>query len=294
MLTKRVLLIQMTYPIDFSTFVFPNAILWDADLPSGLSITQVRLINPRYYYHNYNEFEAALLNQKISIVVVQMNFGFFYHLVRADISLINKMVTTFNLRTHYDLILLYSCAFKYLFKYTPETLNAIESEQSKVGLHNEKYVSLHVRSHISDGFISNPLHLKVPWSRMFECATLAAKTLEKKLNVSKVPVFLAADHKYVVDYAKEHYSKRVVLSQAPLYHIDSPAYTISTKYGLEYNEQGFIGILSDIEISARAAVLVQSSGSTMSELMGIAYFSGPNHNLHPFYFYENLSLCEMV
>ena len=178
------------------------------------------------------------------------------------------------------------------FKYTPETLEAIESAQSKLGLHNGKYVSLHVRSHIIDGFIPNPLHLKVPWSRMFECAVLAAQALEKKLNISRVSVFLAADHYHVVNYAKEYYGERIILSQAPMYHIDNPA---MSKHNFEYNEQGLIGILSDIEICARAAVLVQSSGSTLSELIGnIAQFYNPNHNLHPFDFYENLSYCKML
>ena len=295
MLTKRVLLIDITYPINFTTFILPNAILWDADLPSSVSIKRFYLINPKHYYLNYKKFEAALLDQSVNSIEVQMNFGFFYHLVSADNSLISKLIATFSLRTHHDLILLYSCAFKYLFKYKLKIFKAIELIQSKHGLHNGKYVSLHIRSRITDGFVLNPLHLKVPWSRMFECAILAAKAHEKKLNISRVPVFLAADHKRIVTYAKEHYSGRVVQSQAPVYHIDSPAYTITTKYGLEYNKQGFIGILSDIEISAGAAVLVQSSGSTMSELISsIAHFSRPNHNLHPFYFYENLSFCEMI
>lgn len=295
MLTKRVLLIDMTYPIDFGTYVLPNAILWDADLPSGLSIKQFYLIHSKSYYRNYKEFEASLLNPSISIVEVRMNFGFFYHLVSTDINLINKVISTFKLRMHNDFIILYGCAFKYLFKYTLETHEIINAMQSKLGLYNRKYVSLHVRSNIIDGFIPNPLHLEIPWSRMFECAVLAAQALEKKLNISKVPVFLATDHVHVVNYAKEHYGGRVILSQAPAYHIDSPAYKITTKYGLKYNEQGFIGILSDIEISARASVFVQSSGSTLSELMGsIAVFYEPNHNLHPFHFYENVSLCKMI
>ena len=291
MLTKRVLLIDMTYPVDLTTFVFPNAIQWSAELPSGLSIKQFYLIQSEHYYHNYNEFEASLLNLSISIIEVKMNFGLFFHLVTssADINLIDKMISTFNLRTHHDLIALYTCAFRYLFKYTPETLEAIESEQSRLGLNGE-YVSLHVRSHTIDGFLLNPLNLKIPWSRMFECAILAAQTLEKKLNISRVPIFLATDHYRVANYAKEYYGERIILSQAPMYHIDNQA---MAKHNFLYNEQGVIGVLSDIEICARAAVLVQSSSSTLSEVIGsIAHF--PNRNLHPFYFYENLSYCTMI
>ena len=295
MLTKRVLLIDMTYPLDINAFVFPNAIQWTSNVPSGLSIKQFNLIHAENYYHNYNELEESLLNPSVSVVEVKMNFGFFYHLVSADIKLINEMVSSFNLRTHYDLIALYGCAFKYLFKYIPETLEQIDMIQSKLGLHNGQYVSLHVRSHITDGFILNPLRLEVPWSPMFECAIMAARSLENNLKISRVPIFLAADHQRVINYAKEHYGGRIVLSQAPMYHIDFPPYAISTKSGLKYNEQGFIGILSDIEISARGAVLIQSYGSTMSELMGsFANFYKPSYNFHPFYFYENLSFCNKV
>ena len=292
---KRVLLIDMTYPLDLNTFVLPNAVQWNGDLPSGLSTEQFYLIHAENYYHNYNKFEESLLNPSVDVVEVKINFGFFYHLVSADMNLINDMISTFNLRTHYDLITLYGCAFKYLFKYTSETLEEIDMIQSKLGLHNGEYVSLYVRSHITDGFIPNPLHLKVPWSPMFECAIMAAQSLGNKLNISRVPIFLAADHQRVINYAKEHYGGRIVLSQAPIYHIDFSPYTISAKSRLKYNEQGFIGILSDIEISARGAVLIQSSDSTMSELIGsIANFYKPSYNFHPFYFYENLSFCNKV
>ena len=292
MLTRRVLLIVMTYPIDFNVFVIPNAIQWNADIPSDLSIKQLNLIHSENYYHHYNEFEASLLNSDIDIVEVQMNFGLVFHLVSADVNLINKIVSTFNLRTHHDLVTLYSCAFKYLFKYMPETLEEIESTQSKLGLRDGKYIALHVRSQLTDEFLPNSLHRKVPWSQMFKCAVLAAQTLEKKLNISNAPIFLVTDHKDVINYAKEYYYERVILSQAPIYHIDNQ---VKNKHTFNYNERGLTDILSNIEISARAAVLIQSSGSTLSELIGsVAYFYSINHILHPFYFYENLSYCKMV
>ena len=292
MLTRRVLLVRMTYPIDFNTFVFPNAIQWNADIPSGLSIKQLHLIHSENYYHHYNEFEASMLNSDIDVVEVQMNFGLFFHLVSTDVNLINKIVSTFNLRSHHDLVTLYSCAFKYLFNYMPETLEEIRSTQSKLGLLDGKYVSLHVRSHLTDGVLPNPLYRKFSWSKMFKCAVLAAQTLKKKLNISNVPIFLATDHNHVINYAKEFYSDKVILSQAPMYHIDDQ---VEKKHMFNNDELGLTGILSDIEISARAAVLVQSSGSTLSELIGsIAYFYNINHILHPFYFYQNSSYCNIV
>ena len=85
------------------------------------------------------------------------------------------------------------------------------------------------------------------------------------------------------------------MSQAPKYHVDNPEYTTTSKYGVKDNEQGILGILSDIEISARGRVFVQSSGSTLSELIGsIARFYKHSHVLHPFYFYENLSFCKQI
>ena len=193
----------------------------------------------------------------------------------------------FNLKTHYDIVLLYGCTFNYLFKYQPKTIYAIKILQSELGLETGKFVALHVRSRIGD--VYQPFHLK--FEPMFECAALAAKAMSQKLNLPKVPIFLAADHPDVTRYAMQHYNDSIVLSKAPRFHIDQTKYSgndTSTQY-----DSGMMGILSDIEICSRAGTLVRSLSSTMSEVMGVIHFLSPQNHLHPFYFYDNLSVCKV-
>ena len=203
-------------------------------------------------------------------------------------NLIHTIMSTFNLKTHYDLVLLYGCAFNYMFKYQPKTAQAINALQSELSLETGKYVGLHVRSHIGDPY--HPVDLK--FEQMFECAALVAKTMSQKLNIPKVPIFLAADHPDVIKYAMQYYNDSIVLSKAPRFHIDYTKYNgdnASTQY-----DKGIIGILSDMEICSRASTLVRSVSSTLSEVMSVIHFLSPHNNLHPFYFYNNLSVCKSL
>ena len=58
-------------------------------------------------------------------------------------------------------------------------------------------------------------------------------------------------------------------------------------------ESNTIGILSDIEIGSRAAVLIRSADSSFSEEMGVINYLRPQNNLHPFDFYNNMILCQL-
>ena len=79
--------------------------------------------------HNFNQylktFETAVLGNQYDIVNVQINFGLFYYITKMNEDLLRKMITMLNLQTHYDLVLLYGCAFNYLFKYQPNTIKAM-------------------------------------------------------------------------------------------------------------------------------------------------------------------------
>jgi len=118
----------------------------------------------------------------------------------------------------------------------------------------------------------------------------AARSLSHKLNVSKVPIFLAADHPNVIEFAKNNYDGMIVLSTAPMFHVDLTKYS-GEKADTQY-KNGMIGVMSDAEICSRAAVLVRSAESTLSEIMGVINFLKPRYNLHPFYFYNNVSFCQ--
>ena len=288
-ITKRVLLVSMTHPVDIRNYLAPNAIQWDYVPPAGLSTDSYYLVNTNFFKY-YSKFEAALLSSNSSdILSVKINYGFYYHLVRMDEGLLNKMISTFHLKTQYDLILLYGCANNYLFKELPKTTQQIEALQTKLGLQPGKYVSLHIRTHLGDGAVQNPLHLKFPWQPMFECAELAAKSLGEKYNLPPVPIYLGTDHQSIKDYALEHYPDQIIISQAPIFQIDNTVYTDANS-SVEY-DQGFTGLLMDIVLISRAGVIVRSVMSTLSELMGVIEHQPPSRNLHPFYYYPNISAC---
>ena len=292
LLTKRVFLLQMTDPVDINAYLLPNAIQWNYTLPEKLKSRDVDLFNTQNFYANYKPLEAALLdNDKYDAIRVRINFGLFYYLVTMNDIMLNNLVSTFNLKTQYDVVMLYGCASNYLFKYQPRVIQAIDSLQTELGLETGKFVALHVRSHINDNSVFNPLNLEFPFKLMFECAIMAAKSLRDKLNVSKVPIYFTTDHGSIINYAKQKYGNAFVYSRSPIFHVDFTKYS-GTGASNQYNS-GMIGVLSDIEICSRAAVLIRSADSTFSEIIGAMHFLRPKYNLHPFYFYENLSLCHV-
>ena len=287
MLTKRVFLLDMTIPVDINSYFLPDAIEWNYIVPTGLKTQNFYLIDADNFLTLYNTFEATVLDNQYDVVTVEINFGLFYYLTKMNDSLLHSMISMFNLKTHYDIVLLYGCAFNYLFKYQPKTINAIEALQSELGLITDKFVALHVRSRIGD--VYQPFHLK--FEPMFECAELAAKAMSQKLNEPKVPIFLAADHPDVTRYAMQHYNDSIVLSKAPQFHIDRTRYS-GDNASAQY-DNAMLGILSDIEICSRAGTLVRSLSSTMSEVMGVIHFLSPQKHLHPYYFYDNISVCKV-
>ena len=292
MLTKRVFLLQMTIPVDINAYLIPGAIQWNRSTPMGLKSNQVYLDDEGNFYANYKPLEAELLdNDKYDVITVRINFGLFYYLVTMNDIMLNNLISTYNLKTQYDVVMLYGCAFNYLFKYQPRVIQAIDSLQTELGLETGKFVALHIRSHINDNSVYNPLNLEFPFKLMFECAIMAAKSLRDKLNLSKVPIYFTTDHDSIIEYAKQKYGNMLVYSRSPIFHVDRTKYN-GTEASNQYNS-GMIGVLSDIEICSRAAVLVRSADSSFSELMGTIHFLRPQYNLHPFYFYENLSLCHV-
>jgi len=54
-----------------------------------------------------------------------------------------------------------------------------------LGLETGKFVALHVRTHLQDGAVFNPLGMAIPYKPLLECAVMAAKSLSHKMNVSK-------------------------------------------------------------------------------------------------------------
>ena len=208
MLTKCALLVEITKPDDINSCVLPNGIEWNHHgIPKTLTTWSLNMMTLKNFDQVYKSFEDSLLSDQYDIVNVRINFGLFFVLAKMNDSLLHNMISTLHLRTHYDLVLLYGCAYNNLFKYQPKIIEAADKMQYECGLETGKYAAMHVRSHIND-----PIHIK--YEPMFECAAEAAKTLSRKLNISKVPIFLAADHPLVTQYAMKHYNDSLVLSKA--------------------------------------------------------------------------------
>ena len=107
-----------------------------------------------------------------------------------------------------------------------------------------------------------------------------------------MPIFLATDYVIANDFANKNYPGMMTFSSAPFFHIDRTKYGGSNAH--QQYDDGMIGIFSDIEISSRAAVLIRSVDSSFSEEMGALHYMSPKYSLHPFYFYENLTLCQLT
>ena len=121
LLTKRVFLLQMTHPVDINTFLLPDAIQWNHTLPDGLNSHQIDLLDVDNFYGNYEQLQTALLDNdnKYDVIRIRINFGLFYYLVTMNDIMLKNVVSTFNLKTQFDVVLVYGCAFNYLFNYQP-------------------------------------------------------------------------------------------------------------------------------------------------------------------------------
>ena len=292
MLTKHVFLIDAPNPVNLGNYLLPNVIQWNYTLPKGLKSHFVNLFG---MFSNFKLLENTVFHpDQQDIVRVQTYFGTIYFYELMSEQFVDKILSTFKLKTLHDLNLLYGCTFDYLFNYEPRVHDVIESMQKEYNLETGKFVALHVRSHIHDAgqHPFNPLNLAFPFKPMFECAIMAAKALRHKLNVAKVPIFLTTDDQVVTDFAKKNYPGMMIFSNAPFFHIDRTKYKGSNAH--QQYDDGMIGILSDIEITSRAAVLIRSASSSFSEEMGALHYLPPNYNLHPFYYYENSTMCQLT
>ena len=288
MLTKHAFLLNITNPDDINLYLQPNAIQWNYTLPEKLKVSRLYLFN-KSFQKAFKKLETALLsNDDYNVMRVRVNYGILAGLNKMSDLMFKNTTHTFELKTQYDCILLHGCAFNYLFNYQPKVIQDIEALETELGLETGKYVALHIRSFIKDGTIFNPLHLDFPYKPMFECAVMTAKSLSNKLNVPKVPIFLATDHPSIKEFAKENYKGVFTFSRAPKFHVDR-----ARKKGSTTKNLGMMGVLSDVEICSRAAVLIRSAKSTLSEMMGVIHFYRPQYNLHPYYFYENISMCHV-
>lgn len=214
MLTDRVFLVEMTYPVNLSQYITPNAIQWDAAIVPR-SIVNHDLYGPARIRKYWSSFANDLLTGGgAEMIEFRSNEGFnffFPEIVKFPKLLQQFMSLGADNRSEYAG--LYGCAVKFLFNLRPVTTWAVASQLTNLGLITGKYVAVHIRTSISS-LDCGPRHASpTEWNNFLQCAVRTSDFLAKKLGLEHVPIYLASDEDVVKEYAVKNFGNRVVLSQ---------------------------------------------------------------------------------
>jgi len=214
MLTDRVLLIEMTYPIQLLNYLSPNAIRWDTNIVPHV-IVEHDLYSPGRIRRYWLPFANDLLSSPgPELIDFRSNegFEFFYPQMLKSPEILKRFLSLgANNRTHFAS--LYGCAVKFLFRPRPITSWSVMSQMSSLGLTTGQYVSVHIRTSLSS-LDCGPRHATPKsWAKFFQCAVLASEHLAKLLGLNYTLIYVASDEDVVKEFALRNYGERVVLSQ---------------------------------------------------------------------------------
>ena len=214
MLTDRVFLLEMTYPLNLLSYVTPNAIQWDASIVPR-SIVNHDLYGPGRIRKYWSNFANDLLTDGgAEMMEFRSNEGFKYfypEIVKSSRIFQLFMSLGADNRTQYAG--LYGCTVKYLFNLRPVSTWAVVSQLTNLGLVTGHYVAVHIRTSISS-LDCGPRHAQPSqWQKFLQCAVQASDFLSKKLGIDSVPIYLASDEDVVKEFALHNFSRQVVLSQ---------------------------------------------------------------------------------
>ncbi|XP_065911423.1 uncharacterized protein [Dysidea avara] len=251
MLTDRVFLMEMTYPLQLLDYLGPNAIS-----PTRIS---------RYWL----PFAEDLLSPSgPELIEFRSNegFEFFYpQMLKSPVILERFLSLGVSNRTHFAS--LYGCTTKFLFRPRPITSWSVMSQLSSLGLTTGKYVAVHIRTSLSS-LDCGPRHATPEsWAKFLQCALLASERLAKLLGLDYTLIYVASDEDVVKEFALRNYGERVVLSQVYTLHVDRPR--VDTPQLLH---EGFLGMLSDMEVLSRAAILIKSHSTFSDVIEGLGLF----------------------
>ena len=214
MLTNRVFLLEMTYPVNLLNYIAPNAVQWSTTIVPRSIVTH-DLYSPARIRKYWSSFANDLLTEDgVEMIEFRSNegFSFFYPEILKSPEILRRFTSLgADNRTNY--VGLYGCAVKYLFNLRPATTWAVTSQLTNLGLTTGKYVSVHIRTSLSS-LDCGPRHATpAEWKRFLECAVNTSHFLAKKLQLESVPIYLASDEDVVKKYAITNFNTQVVLSQ---------------------------------------------------------------------------------
>lgn len=214
MLTNRVFLLEMTYPVNLLNYITPNAIQWDVAIVPRSIVTH-DLYGPARIRRYWSSFVNDILTDGgVELIEFRSNEGFnyFYPEIVKSPEILQRFVSL-GADSRTDYAGLYGCTVKFLFNPRPVTTQSVTSQLSSLGLVTGKYVAVHVRTSISS-LDCGPRHATAnEWKKFLECGIRTSQLLARKLGIDSVPIYLASDEDVVKEYAIQNFGSQVVFSQ---------------------------------------------------------------------------------
>ena len=152
--------------------------------------------------------------------------------------------------------LLSGVVWRFLFTLPGNLVNSMEQKMLSLGLQNQKYMSVHIRTGFvgftfeekSNAAVHKIQKDKMYWDSVMKCSFRLA---DKHIGMNS-PIFLATDSLVVREWALKKYSKRVRTLQIGIVHSDKP------KTWKQGSRSAFMDMWTDILLLAKGNVLVLS------------------------------------
>ena len=270
MLTKRVFLLEFYHPFDFSKFLLPNLINWKSKIPPDRKVKYFDLMNLARVEKEWTDLEALLLDPDAEDTIeLATNMGIESYVMSFGNTMLKRYLAM-RINNFDNYAALYGCVMRFLFKHSPVITHSVLREQKSLELKTGHYVAVHIRT----GMGENSPDLNLPsseyWKPYLECAVTTAKRYAERYCFRKTcPAYVLTDIQEVKEYAILHYGDYVKTSTVYTQHIDHLKVHIP-----QLVEDTFVGLITDIEVAARAAIFISTEHSSFSNLIeGLGFYT---------------------
>ena len=164
----------------------------------------------------------------------------------------------FNKDKHSAWVFVTGTILRYLFKFPHEVIAKLERTQKSLGIHNQKYLAIHIRT----GFLGTDFEETnffdphkafkniSSWRQSLECSLRLA---DDKIGATS-PILLVTDSYEVKKWATQTYGDRVKVSDTVLYHV-----SIKDSWNKVNTNAELLGTWVDLLLLARAHIFVHST-----------------------------------
>lgn len=271
MLTGRVFLLEFYHPFDFSKFLLPNLINWKVKVPPDREVKYFDLMNKEHVRKEWKDIETLLLSPDMEDTVIEFatNVGIDMFMNSFSDTMKRKFLNM-KINSFHNHTALYGCVMRFLFRHSPVITDSVLREQKSLELRTGHYVAVHIRTGMGENVVSLNLPSGKYWKPYLECAIATAKAYASQYCFSRTcPVYVLADVEEVKKYAISYYGDYIKTSTVYVQHIDKPKVEIP-----QLVEDTFIGLITDIEVAARAAIFISTEHSTFSDLIeGLGFYT---------------------